>query len=719
MTIALADQTTLSEDLQALYERTRAQMGEEDLEHIRNVAAYSQAIKARSRELLMHGGTRDAVLRGSIQYALHVLLEFAELGHPIMHGAYDDLAGADDFRSDVWQWDVLCHPTDWKVMHHQNHHPMTNIVGKDHDLGYSIARILPGQDWFAQHLAQLLWIPALAATNLYYFAIVPATSARRVEGRSLFAPSSYSDAGRVIKAHIIRDYVREPLQARRRFLQTLAGNWAGTALGHAAIMVLVAIEHHAPNVEVFHDPGPEETTDQYYERQYRATTNFTSWPRLDKWLQNMLSDVDYPNPVPMRAFYGALDTHLEHHLFTDLPANRLRDIQDDVRQIAERHGIPYNTMPFEKMVAPTIGRVAMMSMPFGEREFPKVWRIATTPLETVRRLAYGLRFKAAPDAPYLEATKWFNASAKVVASKPHADGQARSFKIAKPVGWEDVTAEPGAFISLRVPVGNETLVRQYSLIDADSEHFEICVKRVADGRVSNYLNDAVRSGKRVTIVGPPANNGPFILTEAPEKALFIAGGVGITPIISMIRKHVGRETDATLLYFNRDEKSMIFGRELRDIARKTGLKIQFIYGPMTAGHLAEISDLAEREIYTCAPGPMIDFARATCEGRGLPAEQFHTESFVAVPVERGSSDVNFEVRFRRSGITARVNGATTLLEAARENGINVPTGCEQGLCRACVCPKLKGVTQHDEDGPQLARITVCNSVPRSNIELDI
>ncbi|CAM4005464.1 FAD-binding oxidoreductase [Smaragdicoccus niigatensis] len=725
----------LADDLLAVYNRVKARMGDEDLEHIRNVSAYSQAIRANSRKLLMEGGRPDALYRGSIQYALHVLLEFSEIGHLIMHGAYDDLENRGEFDSTKWEWDLHCDPTDWKVMHHQNHHPNTNIVGKDHDLGYQIARIQPGQDWFGHHLAQVAFLPALLASNAYYFALLPAISAARTEHRSLFSPDTYKGVARVMKKHVLQDYLREPFQAGLRLPQTLIGNWLGTAAGHATILLLVAIEHHAPNTMVFHDPGPDETREEYYARQILATTNFTSWKRLDDWMASMLDDVDFPTPPPFRVFYGGLDTHLEHHLFTDLPGNRLREIQDEVREVCEKHGLPYNVMPFEDIIPAAIKQIATLSAPAGEREYPRFWRLATRPFETARRVAYGLRFNVVPDAPYLEAPKTFNASAKVIASRKEAGGQATTFRIAKPAGWDDASWDAGAFISLRVPVKGEELVRQYSLVkdSRESDDFEICVKRVADGRMSNHLNDALKSGKRVTIVGQPANNGPFILREVPEKALFIAGGVGITPIISMIRTVVRHapKTDATLLYFNRDESSIIYGKELRELAAKSNLKIEFVCDKAgkfsREGHLSTklvqelVPDVANRQAYVCAPAGLIDASRSILVNLGMPEENFHTESFAPVPLVRPTegADKKYEIRFRRSGITAEIDGATTLLEKAREVGINVPTGCEQGLCRACVCPKLKGFTQHDEEGPTLARVTVCNSLPKSDIELDI
>ena len=74
----------------------------------------------------------------------------------------------------------------------------------------------------------------------------------------------------------------------------------------------------------------------------------------------------------------------------------------------------------------------------------------------------------------------------------------------------------------------------------------------------------------------------------------------------------------------------------------------------------------------------------------------------------------------RSGLKVTVDGATTLLEASRQAGIHVPTGCERGLCKACVCTKINGVTQEDAQADMpLVRITMCNSLPRSDVELDI
>lgn len=181
------EQQSLVNEINALYTQTKLKMGDEDLAHIRNVAAYSKAIKARSEELIEKGESLQAWSRGVILGCLHTLLEFSELGHNIMHGSYDHLPNAGEFHSERWVWDFVTDPREWRVMHHQNHHPFTNIVGKDHDLGYSFLRGLAGQNWYGHHSVQLLIYSLLMSTPSYYFTLYTATSAARTEGRKILS----------------------------------------------------------------------------------------------------------------------------------------------------------------------------------------------------------------------------------------------------------------------------------------------------------------------------------------------------------------------------------------------------------------------------------------------------------------------------------------------------------------------------------------------------
>ncbi|NMN95832.1 fatty acid desaturase [Antrihabitans stalactiti] len=728
--------TGLADDLQDLYRKAKAEVGDDDLAHIRNVTAYGQAINARRIELL-HDGSPRAIVRAAVLEMLYRVMQFSELGHNIIHGSYDDLPNGGEYHSERYQWDFNVDVDHWKVMHHEGHHPNTNVIGKDHDLGYSIARGMAGQDWYGHHVAQSAIIAGLLAAAPQAAPFFLANVARLVAERPFLSSYTLRAPAEIAARDAVQRYLREPLSTGSKFLPAVVSNYFGGVAGYSAVLFLVLIEHHAGELEIFADPGPDETRDQYYERQFRATRNFLRSPELDNYLERVLhEEVPFDNRPDFRIFYGGLDTHVEHHLFPDLPPSKQREIAPAVREIAARYGLPYHETPLLDTVPMMVKVLAGLSIPLGEREFGRPLRLLAQPLSLVRRLAFGATYKTLPEAPYLDKPRFYNVPVKVLSSRSVAKGQARSVRLQKPRGWDDVTWEAGAFVSIRVEVGGEVLVRQYSLVrDSDSSNtMEICIKRVVGGRASNLLNDELRAGKYVTLVGVPTTSGGLAMQATPRKSLFIAGGVGITPIISQLRR-IAREasgSDAVLLYFNRDDRSIIFERELRDLARRSGITVHFFTdrpsrrNHVTSDRLSEllikrhVGDLAERETFVCAPPAMIDIAQRALSNLGLPDERFHTESFTTPELERPVDDGSrYTVRFRRSDSSVEINGATTLLEAASRAGIRVPTGCERGLCRACVTPKLSGTTQLEADGAQLARITVCNSLACSDIELDL
>ncbi|MFH5231122.1 hypothetical protein [Antrihabitans spumae] len=180
--IAVSADTGLAEELQNLYRTTKAQVGDDDLDHIRNVTAYGQAINARRVELL-HDGSPRSVVRAAVLETLYRVMQFSELGHNIIHGSYDDLPNGGEYHSDRYRWDFNVDVDHWKVMHHEGHHPNTNVIGKDHDLGYSIARGMAGQDWFGHHVAQAAIIGGLLAAAPQASPFFLANVARLVAGK--------------------------------------------------------------------------------------------------------------------------------------------------------------------------------------------------------------------------------------------------------------------------------------------------------------------------------------------------------------------------------------------------------------------------------------------------------------------------------------------------------------------------------------------------------
>jgi ferredoxin-NADP reductase/fatty acid desaturase len=734
-TAVAPDETTvgLADELQALYQETRSKMGAADLAHIRAVTAYGQAINARRLELLRDGGPR-ATSRAIVLEALYRLLQFSELGHNILHGSYDDLPGNGQYHSDRYDWDFNVDPTQWKVMHHQGHHPNTNIVGKDHDLGYSVLRGQAAQDWFGHHAVQLLLFGAASPffTQLAPFLIANIT--REVEGKRFWSRDTLGAPMRIALADSKRRLVTEPAAMGARFLPAMVANHIGGAAGYLAVLFLVAIEHHAGETEVFADPGPDETRDEYYRRQIRGTRNFLRSTALDTALIRILEEeVPFDNRPDFRIFYGGLDTHIEHHLFPDLPPNRQREVAARVKEILARRGLPYHETPLGETAALLLKALTGLSVPVGEREAARPLMLLRQPAGLARRLVSGMRYRALPEAPYLDKTCWYNVAARVVETQLLAGGRARLIRLEKPRGWDDICWDPGAFVSLCVEDGDETLIRQYSLVhDSEgSETMDICVKRVQGGRVSNLLNTNVRAGDYLRLLGPPISNGGLASPTPPARALFVAGGVGITPIISHLRT-IARSAaprDAVLLYFNRDVDSILFEQEVAELSQISGITVHVFTGRRPSRELIRelVPDAADRETFACAPAGLVDFLQDYLTDLGQAAGEFHTESFAPPELRRRADDGSrYVVTFARAQRSIEVDGNTTLLEAANRVGIRVPTGCRSGLCRACVTPKRRGITQQlsgitrrAAEAAPMERITVCDSVACSDIELDL
>ena len=719
-------EATLAEELQALYDQTRATMGEGDLAHIRRVTAYGKAIDARRLQLLHEGGP-GAARRAAVLEALYRLLQFSELGHNVLHGTYDHLADNGEYHSDRYPWDFNVDEAQWKVMHHEGHHPNTNILGRDHDLGYSIVRAQAAQDWFGHHAVQVALIGAALPFFTQAAPFIVANCARLIDGKPFWSRDTLRAPTRIAWQDTVRRLVTEPASTGPRFVPAMLANHVGGAAGYAAVLFLVAIEHHAGEVEVFADPGPDETHDAYYRRQIRGSRNFLRSTRLDAKLEQILEDeVRFEDRPDFRIFYGGLDTHVEHHLFPDLPPNRQREIAPRVKEIALRHGLPYHETPLGETAAALLKALTGLSIPVGEHEVSRPLALLRRPAALVRRLMSGIAYRTLPEAPYLDKPRWYSVPVRVAATQSLAGGRARLIRLEKPRGWDDVRWDPGAFVSVRIQDGDDSLIRQYSLVhDSDgASTMDICVKRIGGGRASGLLNDDVRVGSFLTLLSPPVSDGGLAMADGPPRALFIAGGVGITPVISHLRAlaRCGAAEDAVLLYFNRDTSSILFKRELRELGQAAGIRAHVFTGQRPTAQLLDelVPDAADRETFVCAPAGLVEAVRGYLSTLGQAPDRFHTESFAPPePARRADDGSRYTVTFRRSHRTVEIDGSTTLLEAANRVGIRVPTGCRSGLCRACVTHKLRGTTDREPTGAPSDRITVCDALACSDVELDL
>jgi tetrachlorobenzoquinone reductase len=272
----------------------------------------------------------------------------------------------------------------------------------------------------------------------------------------------------------------------------------------------------------------------------------------------------------------------------------------------------------------------------------------------------------------------------------------------------------GAHVDLHLPNG---LVRQYSIANAQGERhrYVLGVKRDAAGRGgSRFLHDDLRVGT-VVKVGGPRNN--FPLVEAAAHSVLIAGGIGVTPIVSMVARLRSLARPWELHYAVRRRGEAAFLDELLAGDGHVRLHVDEEQGSMIDVAAIVRAAPEEAHLYCCGPTPMLEAFAAAAASR--PAERVHLEYFssaVAPAVESG-----FIVELARSKVRVEVPPGQTILEALRARGLEVQSSCEQGICGSCETRVLAGEPDHrdmllsDEEKATNQVMMICCSGSRSAI----
>ena len=199
---------------------------------------------------------------------------------------------------------------------------------------------------------------------------------------------------------------------------------------------------------------------------------------------------------------------------------------------------------------------------------------------------------------------------------------------------------PGQFVTLRLPVQGRHVPRCYSMSSAPAldDGLRVTVKRVTDGRGSNWICDRIKVGDSIEVLPP---SGVFTPHSLAGDFLLLAGGSGITPVFSILRSALMRGSGRiALLYANRDERSVIFRDELKVLAAAHPTRLQVIHwldsvqGVPSVAQLAELArPFRQGQAFICGPGPYMDAAVAALQAIEMAPEQIHVERFASLPDE--------------------------------------------------------------------------------------
>lgn len=325
-------------------------LGEADAKYIYKIRNFVRYSEIASRGMLMFSGWIPPVwLVGTGLLGISKIVENMELGHNVMHGQFDWLNDP-SLNGANYDWDTIATGDDWKHTHNYVHHTYTNIVGKDHDVGYGLLRVSEQQKWEPRFL---LNVP-MAMQLMVFFEWYVGAQNLHLEDALVYKTKTWKEVWKdsaKLRKKVVRqvgkDYVFFPLIAGPNAIPVFLGNVAANVIRSLWSSAVIFNGHFTEDAETFEEDNTEtETRAQWYLRQIRGSSNFSGTQGL-----HILS--------------GNLSHQIEHHLFPDMPANRYSEVAPKIKALCEEYGVNYNEANFMKQFWSVWVRLAKCSLPNG------------------------------------------------------------------------------------------------------------------------------------------------------------------------------------------------------------------------------------------------------------------------------------------------------------------------------------------------------------------
>ncbi|HEX3770054.1 MAG TPA: acyl-CoA desaturase [Polyangiaceae bacterium] len=340
----------LGDELDDVKRRAVARVGASDLAYVRRMNRFSRGMEIAGRLLIMLSPEPVTFLLGVGALWVHKQLQSTEIGHTALHGAYDRIPGAGAFASKRFRWDTPIDEESWRMAHNVRHHGNTNVAGKDPDIDFGPVRLTTQTPHNALHKWQLPLalagiFPFFAFTiNLHVTGLTEAIAPDDKPLHFLADRSKESRRAALKKAlrkfvpYYLYNFVLFPLLAGPFFFKVLLGNVLAEALRDVYSACTIFCGHVGHDVESFPAGARAHGRGEWYAMQIAATNNF-----------------EVSRPVSVLC--GGLDRQIEHHLFPQLPPQRLREIAPEVRAICERHGLEYKTASWGRTLGKALGHI--------------------------------------------------------------------------------------------------------------------------------------------------------------------------------------------------------------------------------------------------------------------------------------------------------------------------------------------------------------------------
>lgn len=336
-------------EIDALRTRITADLGQKDLDYIKGIIRLQRRLEIGGRVGIYAGIVNPlAWVAGVGALGVAKILENMEVGHNVMHGQFD-WTNDPELRGRKYEWDNVCDGDQWRHSHNYMHHHFTNIVGKDHDVGYGILRMADQQEWEAKYLAQPVYALMLALFFEWGVGVhdIDLANVMKPEWKWAEKKPLVKNFLKKMRKQLVKDYVAFPALAGPFFLPVLAGNFVANIIRNIWAFMIIFCGHFTEGAEMFTEEECEnETKAEWYLRQLMGSSNLEG----GKWFHIMS---------------GNLSHQIEHHMFPDIPANRYAEMAVEVQALCEKYGLPYNTGSLSKQFGTVVQRIFRLSLPNG------------------------------------------------------------------------------------------------------------------------------------------------------------------------------------------------------------------------------------------------------------------------------------------------------------------------------------------------------------------
>lgn len=349
---------SLGQALTRIKQGVEAQIGDEDVQRLLNLNRISRGLEAVGR-LLIHVSPEPVSFSVGVGCLfVHKQLQTTEIGHTVLHGAYDRLEGAEAFHSSTFRWDFPVDETSWRAAHNIEHHQYTNVARRDVDINFGGIRLTEQTPHRVSHYTQLAGMFLVSWPWFGHAINMHVTGMLDVYGRQGWVdqydviddtePATVREVHRralgKMLPYLAKEYVLFPALAGPFFWKVMLGNFLSERMRDLYTAATIYCGHVGPAVASYPEGTRAGSRGRWYAMQVEASNNF---------------DV----ARPLHLLCGGLEHQIEHHLFPRLPPARLREIAPEVQRVCQEHGVTYRRAPWGQTLRQAVAHVARLSLP--------------------------------------------------------------------------------------------------------------------------------------------------------------------------------------------------------------------------------------------------------------------------------------------------------------------------------------------------------------------